>query len=295
MANASSRRRSLLEKYFPIFLIIPALAVVFFLVIFPLVWALGLSFYRYNALRGGGKITFLGLGNYVRLLSGSLVWERLLTTGEFVASSVCIEFLLGFALALLFSQQFRGRRLAITLVTMPMLIAPVATGIFFRYVFDATFGVVTYFIYLLTGAKVRLLANYAMLSVVLVDVWQWTPFMMLFILAGLESIPRHLLESAEIDRFSWFTRFRVVIWPTIRPLVMLALLFRTMDAFRTFDSVFALTEGGPGTQTELISISLYRIAFQYFRTGESCALAFLVLVIVILLTNLYLRMARRVT
>lgn len=176
-----------------------------------------------------------------------------------------------------------------------MLIAPVATGIFFRYVFDATFGVVTYFIYLLTGAKVRLLANYAMLSVVLVDVWQWTPFMMLFILAGLESIPRHLLESAEIDRFSWFTRFRVVIWPTIRPLVMLALLFRTMDAFRTFDSVFALTEGGPGTQTELISISLYRIAFQYFRTGESCALAFLVLVIVILLTNLYLRMARRVT
>ena len=295
MANASSRRRSLLEKYFPIFLIIPALAVVFFLVIFPLVWALGLSFFRYNALRGGGKITFLGLGNYLRLLSGSLVWERLITTGEFVAAAVCIEFLLGLALALLFSQQFKGRRLAITLVTMPMLIAPVAAGIFFRYVFDATFGVVTYFIYLVTGAKVKLLSNYAMLSVVLVDVWQWTPFMMLFILAGLESIPRHLLESAEIDRFSWFTRFKVVIWPTIRPLVMLALLFRTMDAFRTFDSVFALTEGGPGTQTELISITLYRVAFQYFRTGESCALAFLVLIIVILLTNLYLRMARRVT
>lgn len=294
MLAAPRQRRSFTEKYLPILLVIPALAVVFFLVVFPLIWALGLSFYTYNALRGGAP-EYISLLNYVRLLSSYEVWKRLVTTGEFVVLAVSLEFLVGFGLAFLFYQQFRGRRIAITLITMPMLVAPIASGIFFRYIFDATFGIVTYFINLLTGTQVRLLSNYAMLSVVLVDVWQWSPFMMLFILAGLEAIPRHLLESAEIDRFSWITRFRAVIWPTIRPLVMLALLFRTMDAFRTFDTVFALTEGGPGTETELVSISLYRIAFQYFRTGESTALAFIILVVVVFLTSLYLRMSRRVS
>lgn len=282
------------EKWFPIILIIPAVAVVFFLVVFPLVWALGLSFYKYNVLRGGEPI-FVGLDNYIRLLNSSFIWERFVTTAIFVVSAVSLEFLLGFALAFLFYQEFKGRRLAITLVTMPLLIAPIAAGIFFKYIYDATFGIFTYLIWAVTGLRVNMTKDYAMLAVVLLDTWQWTPFMMLFILAGLEAVPKHLLEAAEIDRLSRLDKFRVVLWPTLRPLIMLALLFRTMDAFRTFDTVFALTEGGPGTQTELISITLYRIAFKYFRTGEATALAFIVLVIVILLTSLYLRMARRVT
>lgn len=286
--------RSRSERLFPILLITPALAVVVFLVIFPLLWALGLSFYKYNVLRGGEPL-FVGLGNYARLLSSSFVWERFVTTAEFVVAAVLLEFILGFGLALLFHQEFKGRRIAITLTTMPLLVAPIAAGIFFRYIYDATFGIFTYLVYLLTGAQVNMTKDYAMLAIVLLDAWQWTPFMMLFILAGLEAVPKHLLESAEVDRLSWLDRFRVVIWPTIRPLVMLALLFRTMDAFRTFDTVFALTEGGPGTQTELISITIYRIGFKYFRTGEACALAFIVLIIVILLTNLYLRMAKKVT
>lgn len=286
--------RSRSERLFPILLITPALAVVVFLVIFPLLWALGLSFYRYNVLRGGEPL-FIGLGNYARLLSSPFIWERFVTTAEFVVAAVLLEFILGFGLALLFHQEFKGRRIAITLTTMPLLVAPIAAGIFFRYIYDATFGIFTYLVYLLTGAHVNMTKDYAMLAVVLLDAWQWTPFMMLFILAGLEAVPKHLLESAEVDRLSWLDRFRVVIWPTIRPLVMLALLFRTMDAFRTFDTVFALTEGGPGTQTELISITIYRIGFKYFRTGEACALAFIVLIIVILLTNLYLRMAKKVT
>lgn len=279
---------------FPVLLITPALAVVVFLVIFPLLWALGLSFYKYNVLRGG-KPLFVGLGNYVRLLSSSFIWERFVTTAEFVVSAVLLEFILGFGLALLFYQEFKGRRIAITLTTMPLLVAPIAAGIFFRYIYDATFGIFTYLAYLLTGAKINMTKDYPMLAIVLLDAWQWTPFMMLFILAGLEAVPKYLLESAEVDRLSWLDKFRVVIWPTIRPLVMLALLFRTMDAFRTFDTVFALTEGGPGTQTELISLTIYRIGFKYFRTGEACALAFIVLVIVILLTNLYLKMAKKVT
>ncbi len=283
---------SRLVKIFPILLILPAVALVTFLVIFPLIWALGLSFYSYNVIRGEAPV-FVGVENYYRLLNSLEVWRRFVLTGQFVFYVVSIEFLIGFGLALLFYNQFRGRRLAITLVTTPLLVAPVAVGIFHRYLFDATFGVYSYFAQLITGQSVKILSQHPMFAIVFMDVWQWSPFMMLFILAGLEAIPRHMLESSEIDRLSIFNKFRYVIWPTIRPLVALALLFRTMDAFRTFDTIFTLTGGGPGTATEVLSIQIYRIAFQFFRTGEATALAFIFLVIIVLLTNIYLRLARR--
>ncbi|MEM1966410.1 MAG: sugar ABC transporter permease [Nitrososphaerota archaeon] len=279
-------------KIFPIVLIFPAVALVVFLVIFPLIWALGLSFYSYNVLRGEPPI-FVGIENYYRLLNSLDVWRRFVLTGQFVFYSVSIEFLIGFGLAHLFYNQFRGRRLAITLVTTPLLVAPVAVGIFHRYLFDATFGIYSYIAQLFTGQSVRILSQHPMFAIVFMDVWQWSPFMMLFILAGLEAIPKHMLESSEIDRLSPLAKFRYVVWPTIRPLVALALLFRTMDAFRTFDTIFTLTGGGPGTATEVLSIQIYRMAFQFFRTGESTALAFIFLVIILLLTNVYLRLARR--
>ncbi|MEM0445405.1 MAG: sugar ABC transporter permease [Nitrososphaerota archaeon] len=283
---------SRIMKIFPIVLIFPAVALVVFLVIFPLIWALGLSFYSYNVLRGEPPI-FVGIENYYRLLNSLDVWRRFVLTGQFVFYSVSIEFLIGFGLAHLFYNQFRGRRLAITLVTTPLLVAPVAVGIFHRYLFDATFGIYSYIAQLFTGQSVRILSQHPMFAIVFMDVWQWSPFMMLFILAGLEAIPKHMLESSEIDRLSPLAKFRYVVWPTIRPLVALALLFRTMDAFRTFDTIFTLTGGGPGTATEVLSIQIYRMAFQFFRTGESTALAFIFLVIILLLTNVYLRLARR--
>jgi multiple sugar transport system permease protein len=280
------------NRIFPILLIVPAVALVLFLVVFPLIWALGLSFHSYNALRGEPPV-FTGLTNYERLLNSVDIWRRFVTTGQFVFLSVFLEFLVGFGLAFLFYSRFKGRRIAITLVTTPLLVAPVAVGIFHRYLFDATFGIYTYFTNLLTGSEIKYLTNYPILAVVLMDVWQWSPFMMLFILAGLEAVPKHLTESAMIDRLSLIRRFRFVIWPTIRPLVALALLFRTMDAFRTFDTIFTLTGGGPGVSTEVLSITIYRIAFQFFRTGEAAALAFIFLVVIILLTNIYLRLAQR--
>ena len=263
-----------------------------FLVVFPLIWALGLSFYSYNALRGQPPV-FTGLANYERLLNSLDIWRRFVTTGQFVFLSVLLEFIIGFGLAFLFHSRFKGRQLAITLVTTPLLVAPVAVGIFHRYLFDATFGIYTYFTEMLTGFEVKFLTNYPMLAIILMDVWQWSPFMMLFILAGLEAIPKYMTETALIDKLSITNKFRYVIWPTIKPLVALALLFRTMDAFRTFDTIFTLTGGGPGTSTEVLSIAIYRIAFQFFRTGEAAALAFIFLIIIILLTNIYLRLARR--
>jgi len=159
-------------RTFPVILITPAVALVIFLVIFPLIWALGLSFYSYNALRGDPPV-FIGVDNYSRLLNSGEIWRRFITTGQFVLYAVALEFLVGFALAHLFYMKFKGRRLAITLVTTPLLIAPVAVGIFFRYIYDATFGVFTYFVEFVTGARVRMLSQQPMLAVVFMDVWQW--------------------------------------------------------------------------------------------------------------------------
>lgn len=279
-------------KVLPVLLILPAVALVVFLVIFPLIWALGLSFSSYNALRPEPPV-FVGVENYYRLLTNPEIWRRFAVTGQFVFFAVSLEFLIGLGLAHLFYARFRGRRLAITLITAPLLVAPVAVGIFHRYLFDATFGVYTYFLELITGERIRILSQHPMAAVVFMDVWQWSPFMMLFVLAGLEAIPKHMMESSEIDRLSPLNKFRYVVWPTIKPLVALALLFRTMDAFRTFDTIFTLTGGGPGTSTEILSITIYRTAFQFFRTGEATALAFIFLIIIILLTNIYLRLSRR--
>ena len=116
----------------------------------------------------------------------------------------------------------------------------------------------------------------------------WSPFVMLLVLAGLVSVPKYLYEAAEIDRASWWRRFRTITFPYIRGLLLLALLFRTIEAFKLFDLVFLLTKGGPGTSTETIAVYVYRVAFQYFRTSESAALAYILLFIVIVLTNLYL-------
>jgi multiple sugar transport system permease protein len=147
------------------------------------------------------------------------------------------------------------------------------------------------------GEPLTLLATPAgaMAGIVFADSWMWSPFVMLLVLAGLVSVPRYLYEAAEIDRASWWRKFRTITFPYIRGLLMLALLFRTIEAFKLFDVVYLVTQGGPGTATETIAVYVYRIAFQYFRTSQSTALAYILLFVVIVLTNLYLYLVRQRT
>ena len=132
-----------------------------------------------------------------------------------------------------------------------------------------------------------------MAGVVIADAWMWSPFVMLLVLAGLVSVPKYLYEAAEVDRASWWRRFRTITFPYIKGLLLLALLFRTIEAFKLFDLVFLITNGGPGTSTETIAVYVYRLAFQFFRTSQSAALAYILLFVVIVLTNLYLHFVNR--
>lgn len=281
------------ENFIKWFFILPALAFFFAWNIFPLLWVLGLSFHKYSIMTGRPP-RFVGLENYTRIFGDPYFWDRFRTTFTYVFVAVFFEFVIGFGLALLFNQEIKGKKIMLTLMMAPMIIAPVATGVFFRFMYEPTWGIFGYFLDKLVGLRPQFLQDYrlALPSVILADIWMWSPFMLMMTLAGLQAVPDYLLEAAEVDRLSWWTKFRHIILPTIRPVLVLALLLRTIDAFRLFDKIFVMTGGGPGTATEIISMSVYRLAFLFFRTGRGSALAIILLVVAIVFTNIYLLLLR---
>jgi multiple sugar transport system permease protein len=275
-------------------LVAPAIALLFVMNIFPLLWSFGLSFFSYRANRMKPPV-FVGLDNYQKIITDPVVWEHLHTTAIMAIITVVVQMTVGFLLALLFSKQFPLRRYLLILVLTPMMLSFVAVGAFFRYYYEPTFGLLSQAVRLFTGEPYILLATTqgAMAGIVFADAWMWSPFVMLLVLAGLVSVPKYLYEAAAIDRVSGWRRFWSITFPYIRGLLLLALLFRTIEAFKLFDIVFLLTEGGPGTSTETIAIYVYRQAIQFNKTSDSTAMSYILLFIVIVLTNLYLYLASR--
>ena len=275
-------------------LIAPAIIILLLVNIVPLMWSLGLSFFKFRANQMKPP-SFSWFYNYEKMLTKENIWESLQTTGIVVASSVFIQMILGFALAMLFAKKFPLRRIILMLVLTPMMLSYVAVGIFFKLFYEPEFGLLSQFIQIFTGEMYVLLATPAgaLLGVIVADAWQWTPFVMLLSLAGLVSVPKYLYEAAEIDRISWWRQFTTITFPYVRSLLLLAVLFRTIETFKIFDLVYILTNGGPGTATETIAVLVYRMAFQYFRTSNSTALGYILIFIVIVLTSLYLYVIKK--
>lgn len=272
-------------------LVAPAIAVLVVMNIFPLLWSLGLSFYNYRADRQ--TLRFIGFRNYERLIDDPVVWERLTTTALLVVMTVAVQMVIGFLLALLFSKQFPLRRYLLILVLTPMMLSYVAVGAFFRYYYDPTFGLVSQIANLFTDEPYVLISSTAgaVAAIVIADAWMWAPFVMLLVLAGLVSVPKYLYEAAAVDRVPAWRRFQSITFPYVKGLLMLALLFRTIEAFKLFDVVFILTDGGQSTET--IALYVYRQAIQFNKTSYSASLSYVLLFTVIVLTNLYLYLANR--
>lgn len=279
--NAPERRGFLL--------VAPALLTLLLVNILPLLWSFGLSFFNYRANRQNPP-RFDGLDNYVDLLTDDRVWERFVTTGLIVVGSVGLQLLVGFVLAMLFAKTFPLRRILLMLVLTPMMLSFVSVGIFFKLFYDPTLGLLSYFIGLFTGEPFAILATPAgaIWAIVIADAWMWSPFVMLLVLAGLVSVPDYLYEAAQVDRASPWKRFKTITFPYVKGLILLALLFRTIETFKTFELVYLITAGGPGSSTETIAVYAYRLGFQNFRTSEASAMAYLILFVVIVLTSLYL-------
>ncbi len=266
----------------------------------PTLWLLGLSFYNHS-LTSGMAPRYVGFNNFFMLLNNrNNVWADLSRTFLFVGVGVTIQTILGLLLGFLFwgSKHMPGRRLALTLLFAPMVLTPVATGTFFRFIYDPTFGALNAILQSMGFERINFLgdATYAYWAVLAVDCWMWTPFMTLMTLAALGSVPKAQLEAAEIERLPWWQRIRTVIWPSAKFILMLGILLRTIDSFKTLDLIIPMTKGGPGQQTRLVAVELNKQAFESFNMGWSSAYAVLLLLISIAMTSVFifvLNMRRR--
>jgi multiple sugar transport system permease protein len=300
-ATGRAKRFGLSDRWIAFLFIAPTIALLLFIAVFPLIWSLYLSFTSYSD-TGTLAPQWVGIQNYLSIFADSDIWRYFTITARFVVMSVGLEFLIGFGLALLLNRTFPGRGIIVTLLLTPMMLAPVVVGLFWKFMMDVQFGVLDWFISLTGTCAVRIdcadwLNSYTLApySMVIADAWMWTPFMLLISLAGLSAIPRYLYEAAEVDRASAWFKFRRITFPLVWPLLLIALLFRTMDAFKLFDVPYVLTGAGPGDATRTISYDLYDLAFNQFDTGTSCALGYIMLVMVIAIANIYIRYLNRAT
>lgn len=264
--------------------IIPTLLFLIIFNVFPLIYSLGYSFTDFRA-SVNEPVKFVGLANYRELLNDPRIWNNFWVTAKYVMVSVTGQMVIGFGLALLLNRKIPGKGLITTLLMLPMMMSAAVVGLFWRLLYDPSWGPLNYVLGLGDLAWLSD-ADLALYAVAITDIWMWAPFVMLLSLAGLSAVPQHLYEAAAIDRAgSWYTFFHITL-PLVSPLLLIALIFRTMEAFKTFDIAYILS-----TQptTELLSIKLYKFAFQEWQTGKSCALAYIVLIMVLAITNIYVK------
>ena len=272
--------------------LLPSVLLVCGLLVGPFFYTLYLGFTDLSYSTPGHDGNFVGLDNYRRLLlDDGVFWHSVATTLRFVAAAVSIELVLGFGIALVLAAQVQRSRLLMPLILVPMMLAPVAVGLLWKLVLQGDFGMVTYYLRKLglIGTETSPLGDpgLALTTMILVDIWQWTPFVTLVTLAGLLGLPRAPFEAAMMDGAGRRRIFFDITLPLMRPLLAMVLLLRTIDAFKEFDKVFLMTGGGPGTSTELLSIYVYRVNFRNWDLGYGAVCAFMVYLVVLLLCKLF--------
>lgn len=291
---AAARWHFLPDRWLGRLAVAPTLLLLVGLFIFPLLYVVALSFTDYSA-SGNAPVNIVGLDNYARLLTSDQVHAKALTTALFVAGAVGLQTVLGFGLAYLVHRQRRGGGMLTVIFLVPMMLSPVIVGAFWRLMLDSSFGVVNGSLRMIgvDGPQWLSQKGVALLSLILVDTWQWTPFIMVIALAGLNAVPAYLYEAADIDQASDWFKFRSVTLPIVWPILLIAVLFRVIDAVRLFDIVLIVTGGGPGGTTETLSFHIYKLAIRNFDTGIASAYGVLMLIVVNILAVIFIKYLER--
>ncbi len=268
------------DRRFKYLVIAPAVFILLFIGLFPLIYSLVVSFQNINMMEE--DTSFHGLLQYGYLFEDLRLWQSLGHTLLITAIALPLELLIGLLMALLFLDRMPGRPIFVSLLVLPTMIAPIVAGATWRLLFDNRYGPINQVLSWFAGEPMTVLwvikAHLVYPAILLAEIWQWTPFMFLILLAALSNVDRNLTEAAEIDGASSWRIFWRIILPAIWPVMAIAMLIRGLDLFRLFDVVWALTKGGPGTMTETISIYTYIQGFRQFETSYTAAIAFLVIV-----------------
>lgn len=265
-SQAAYGRAGLSDRWFSILLIAPAMVVILTFALFPLAYALNVSF-RFADLTRGQIGEFVGMENYRTVFADQAFWEASWITLKFTVVAVGAEMILGIAIAFLLHGATRGKGIIRSLIILPLATSAAVTGLFWRYLYDTQFGVMNWLLGVLGLYEPNWLGdfNIALWSVVIFDVWQWTPFVALIALAGLQSLPKEPFEAAELDGASTWMVHRTLTFPLLAPVLFLVLVLRTIDCARLYDAVAVLTRGGPGTSTETLTFYLARTGLSFFR------------------------------
>lgn len=272
----------------------PAVALLLTMTVVPTIYLVWSSLRNKTLL--GLTDRFVGLQNYQDVLTNPAQWQGFARTGFFVLTAVTIQLLLGMLLAVPLAAQSRSNNIAATLMLLPFAVTPVVSALIFKELLNPATGWLDYYMGVVgLPAHVEWLSdpNTAWLAIIGLDVWQWTPFVALILMAGLQSLPHEPREAAAIDGANAWQTFRHVSLPQLGPFIAIALVLRTIQAFKTFDSFALLTNGGPGTSTEIINLQIYRVALQSFRIGAASATAIVFLILLSFLVPLLLRFAGR--
>ena len=295
----AKRVRGLSDRAIAWIFITPTMLLLLAINIFPLIWTIQLSFTNYRANRANAAVKNIGIDNYSSILSDPDIWAAMQSTAHFVFWTIVLQTVIGFTLAWLLDRKFRGHGFWTTIILIPMMLSPAVVGNFWRFLYQPQIGLFNYIIAFFTGvdpSSFEMIGSVQLApwSIIIVDTWMWTPYVMLICLAGLRSIPDYIYEAAEVDRASHWRQFWSITIPMALPFIMLAVLFRGIENFKMFDMVNLLTSGGPGSTTEVASITLKREAFEKWRTGFSSAFAIILFVTVFGLANIYVKALNQV-
>ncbi len=262
--------------------LLPTVIWVLCFTMFPLFYSLRLSFFKVNI---NQPSVFLGLGNFVRAFKDPNVWNAARVTLIFVLVGVTIELILGLLFALLFNRKLPARGVLRTIMTLPLFATPIGIGYMFITIFHEEGG----FIRAALGSKIPWLSNpdWAMVSVIMVEIWNWTPFVFIVLLAALQNIPEEYYEAARLESSSQWEMFRYITLPIIQPTIILVLILRMSEAFKVFDIPFALTSGGPGISTQTFSMLTFDTYRRFFDFGYGSALAYLLLLVVSVIVTMF--------
>ena len=291
--NKRSKRYRQIQLKNAAILFFPAVICIGAVVIFPLFYSLVLSFTDTN-LRARGMGTFIGLENYITALTDEYFLKSIVTTLQYTLVSVIAELCVGYMIAGLLNKVKKGREFFFSIIIIPMMISCVAVGMIWRLLLHPELGIVNYLIELLggTGRAWYGDAKYALGTLIFIDVWQETPYMTLLILAGLVSLPKDPYEAARIEGANVFQTFQKITLPLMKPTLIVATLLRAIGALKTYDLVYVITKGGPGTSTEVMTYNIYKQAYQYLNTGRAAAMSYILLAIILVISIFFVRIGQ---
>ncbi|HHV62411.1 MAG TPA: sugar ABC transporter permease [Firmicutes bacterium] len=304
------------EHALPVYLVVPATVILVSLTIFPIIYLVNLSIRDVGIYNFHSSWPFVGLGNYATIIRDPEVIASFFRTLQFLVASIGLELVLGMCMALILYQEFKGRGAVTTLLMLPIMVSPILVGMMWRYMFSFNDGFINQIFSALGAKKLPWLTNeplplistilglgdpkwaantlnlnYGLASIVITDVWQWTPFVALLVLAGLNALPVEPYEAAVVDGASGWAIFRHLTLPLLRPVIMVALLIRLMDAMKVFDTIWALFEGAPFTR--VLNISLYNVGITRKIYGQGAALSILIIILVTIMAQLVIGFVER--